>query len=192
MSLDSIHAELTTVLLAGADTIATASCSIIIYILQSPQALAKVLYEYKRGRQLGLLSPVPQQAEVLEHCLYYVACVKETMRICPSVQSIFPRQVTPDQTLVLEAKEIPPGTEVACNPWITHRDRQVYGLDADVWRPERWVENNGKSERVLERHNLALGYGSRICLGRDLGMMELLKFPLIVNFGCITGSKRNY
>jgi cytochrome P450 len=183
MGLDSLRAELTTLLLAGADTIATAACSAIIHILQSPMALAKLLCEHKGARDLGLLSPIPQQAEVLEHCPYYVACVKESMRICPSVQSIFPREVMPDQALVLEGKVIPPGTEVACNPWIIHRDRKIYGADADVWRPERWLENNGEAGKVLEKYNLALGYGSRICLGRDLGMMQLLKFPLMVSFG---------
>lgn len=84
------------------------------------------------------------------------------------------------QTLVLEGNEIPPGTEVACNPWITHRDPQIYGADADIWRPKRWLENDGEDGKVFDKYNLALGYGSRICIGRDLGMMELLKFPLMV------------
>ena len=182
MSLDCLHAELTTILLAGADTIATSSCAIIIYVLQSPTALVKLRSEYRDARELSLISPIPQQAEVLEHCPYYVACVKESMRLCPSVQSIFPREVKSDQTLVLEGNEIPPRTEIACNPWIIHRDTQIYGVDADIWRPERWLDNDGESGRVLEKYNLGLGYGSRVCLGRDLGMMELFKFPLMVRF----------
>lgn len=90
MDLGSFLAELTTTLLAGADTISTTACTTIIYILQSPPALAKIISEYKSAQSLGLLSPIPQQAEVLEHCPYYVACLKESMRVCPSVRSIFP------------------------------------------------------------------------------------------------------
>ena len=101
------------------------------------------------------------------------------MRLCPSVQSIFPREVLPQHKLEIEGREIPVGTEVACNPWIIHRDREVYGDDAEAWRPERWLEeNDGKK---LEKYNLSLGYGSRVCLGRDLGLMELMKIPLMVS-----------
>jgi len=180
MSIDSLHAEMTVILLAGADTIATAACSIISYILQSPEARATILDEFQKALKDSLLSPIPKHAEVVEHCPYYVACLKESMRLCPSVQSIFPRLVENGQALVLEGKQIPPGTEVACNPWITHRDKEIYGEDAEIWRPERWLENNGEAGTVLEKYDLSLGYGSRICLGRDLGMMELMKFPLMV------------
>jgi cytochrome P450 len=181
MSLGGLRAEITTTLLAGFDTTSTTSCGIIIHALRSPATLAKILAEFRNAREHGLLSPIPQQAEVLEHLPYYVACVRESMRLEPSVQSIFPRQVMPEQTLVLEGKVVPIGTEVACNPWITHRDHRIYGADAELYRPERWLENGGESGKFLDKYYLGLGYGSRVCMGRDLAMMELLKFPLMVS-----------
>lgn len=80
MMVDSLYAESTIMLLAGADTIATTGCAAIIHIPQSPPALAKVLSEHRAARERGLLSQLPQQSEVLEHCPYYVACLKESVR----------------------------------------------------------------------------------------------------------------
>jgi hypothetical protein len=31
-------------------------------------------------------------------------------------------------------------TQVGINSWIITRDKSLYGDDADVWRPERWLE----------------------------------------------------
>lgn len=70
-----------------------ATVQLLFTFFNRPTALAKLRSEYRGARELGLVSPIPQQAEVLEHCPYYVACVKESMRICPSVQSIFHREV---------------------------------------------------------------------------------------------------
>lgn len=64
----------------------------------------------------GKLSPqgsssVPQYAEVVEHCPYYVACVRENMRLTPSAPNIFPR-IAPKEGLDLDGRFVPGGTEV--------------------------------------------------------------------------------
>jgi len=165
MSREAVQAELTAILLAGADTISTASCAVVVNVLRDRDSIGRILDEAK-----GLSSKRP--ALVYEKCPYFIACVRESMRLYPSVPSILPREVR--SPLVIDGREIPIGTEVACNPWIIHRDREIYGADADVWRPERWLDEN------LEKYNLGFGYGSRICLGRELGMLELIQITLTV------------
>lgn len=48
------------------------------------------------------------------------------------------------------------GTVVGINPWVASRDKTVYGPDADVFRPERWLEADEKQLKLMERNFLAV------------------------------------
>jgi len=50
-----------------------------------------------------------------------------------------------------------------------HRREELYGDDADVFRPERW--ENGKLKGIGWGW-LPFNDGPRVCLGRDLALME--------------------
>lgn len=126
----------------------------------------------------GHLSAFAQYSEVLEHCPYYIACVKETMRLCPSAPNIFPR-LSPKGGLVLDGQFVPEGAEVTCNPWLIHRDESIYGSDANEFKPERWLD--AARAKIYDKYSMVFGYGVRSCLSKDIALMELLyKAPLQV------------
>jgi hypothetical protein len=63
-----------------------------------------------------------------------------------------------------------------------NRNKGVWGEDADEFRPERWLKGEGEAEEEykarLQRMNaaeLAFGGGSRICMGRNLALVEVYK-----------------
>lgn len=62
------------------------------------------------------------------------------------------------------------------NAWVAHRNKSVYGMDADMWRPERWLEfeEQGRTAEV-EKYFFAFGMGSRTCIGKNISMMEMSK-----------------
>jgi cytochrome P450 len=56
------------------------------------------------------------------------------------------------------------------------RNKAVFGPDADVFRPERWLKAGGEKLAEMESVvDLAFGWGRWGCLGRGIAMVELGK-----------------
>ena len=74
---------------------------------------------------------------------------------------------------------IPRGTDLAIGIYQANRSPTLWGADADVWRPERWLEAaESDEERFKEMAStveLAFGYGKFQCLGKTIAAMELNK-----------------
>lgn len=164
-------------LIAGAETTGTAFQALMKYILGNPPIYRKLMNELDDATAAKKLSsPIPLYEEVMAHCPYYVACVREAMRLTPSAPSIFPRLVSRGG-MELGGKYVPEGMEVTANPYLVHRDTNVFGPDARDFRPERWLESEAKT-RDYAKYNMTFGYGSRICLGQHVALMEMYKAPL--------------
>lgn len=43
-------------------------------------------------------------------------------------------------------------TTVGVNPWVVHRNKEVYGEDVEAFRPDRWLEENNGDMRKLGVH----------------------------------------
>ena len=49
-------------------------------------------------------------------------------------------------------------------PWALSRNKDIYGEDADLFRPERWLDE--KRAREYERYDSFWGGGTWMCLGK--------------------------
>ncbi|KAI1343777.1 cytochrome P450 [Xylariaceae sp. FL0016] len=177
LDIEYIKVETLLVLLAGAVTTGTASQALMREIAAHPAVYARVMAELDRATRAGQLSAdVPQYQEVEAHCPYFVACVRESMRLNPPVASIFPR-LAPRGGLELYGAFAPEGTELAGNARVVNRDPGMYGADAEAFRPERWLED-AKRAQEFGKHSMSFGFGPRICLGREIVYMELYKATL--------------
>lgn len=150
---------------AGSDTTAIIFRAALFYLLTDPVSLRKVMSEIKQILALradGVHSTGHLSWTEAQQMPFLQACIKESLRLHPALGMVLPR-VVPAEGTTLCGVFIPGGTEVGCNAWTVHRDQDVYGDDADLWAPERWLDSNEETVKVLERYNFAFGAGSRTC-----------------------------
>ncbi|KAI1502628.1 cytochrome P450 monooxygenase [Biscogniauxia marginata] len=178
ISIEEVKTECFVLMVAASDTTAAFFCGFVRYILQTPGVYDRLITEIDDFDRRGLLTtPIPSFEEI-KKLPYFSACHQETLRYHPSTPMIIPRYVS-DDGLNLYGKWVPPGTEIGANPYVIHRDKGVFGEDADVFRPERWLEDSEKSKE-MDRYILTWGYGPRICLGKNIALLETNK--LLIQF----------
>jgi hypothetical protein len=137
---------------AGSDTTAISLRAVFYYLLKHPTTLVKLKKEVDAAQ---LCSPIKwDDANKLP---YLQACIKEAMRLHPAVGLPLER-IVPEGGLRINGRCIRPGTIVGMNAWVVQRDKGVYGSDADLWRPERWMEGNAEQKVQMERAILAVSH----------------------------------
>ncbi|KAK3369969.1 cytochrome P450 [Podospora didyma] len=167
-----VTAWTTSNVLAGSDTTAIMLRAIIYFLLKSPRSLQKLLAELDEARRENRLSEIVTWKES-RSLPYLDACVKEAGRLHPAIGLAMER-IVPKGGVELCGQHFPEGTVVGMNPWVIHRDKTVFGLDADDWNPDRWLVD--KESRVsMERCLLTFGSGHRTCIGKNISYLEIYK-----------------
>lgn len=64
---------------------------------------------------------------------------------------------------------------VGINPWVAHRNKNVFGPDAGDFRPERWLEASPQQATMMERYWMPFGLGARTCIGKHISLLEIAK-----------------
>jgi cytochrome P450 len=72
------------------------------------------------------------------------------MRLHPGVGFPLERFV-PEEGLKVDDVFLPAGTIVGMHAWVVHRDRAIFGKDADEFRPERWIDAAPDDLKVMEK-----------------------------------------
>jgi cytochrome P450 len=85
--------------------------------------------------------------------------MKEAMRCHPGVSYPLERLV-PDGGTELCGTKLRAGTVVGINPVVVHHNTEVYGPDAALFRPERWIEANPEQLKVMDRTLLTVSSNS--------------------------------
>ncbi|KAF2012416.1 cytochrome P450 [Aaosphaeria arxii CBS 175.79] len=179
MRTEEIKEDLTHLFFGGSETVAHAIRATILLISKNPSCGEKLIREindttnHMSSINNPDLSTVPYND--LATLPYLNACIRESLRMDSPVTSYLPRYVKPGGIhLGSNIGFVPKGTEIGCSPWVLGRNQDMYGHDADVFRPERFIEDPDRAMH-LSKYDFAWGYGNRRCLGKILGMMILRK-----------------
>ncbi|KAI1401216.1 pisatin demethylase [Hypoxylon fuscum] len=166
--------ELMLQVVAGTDSTAVGVRMTLLLLSSNPIAYVKLKTEIDDAILKGNASSPIRDTEARQ-LPYLQAVIKEGLRAFPVVTATFFKKV-PKGGDVIGGYFVPEGTEVGHNVLGVMRSKKYWGDDADVFRPERWLEAN---DETLEMMSGALetlwGSGRYKCLGRIIAQMELNK-----------------
>lgn len=137
--------------------------AVFYYLMKHPTVYATLMSELDAAANNGQLSSPVQYAEAFR-LPFLCACIKEAMRLHPSVGLTMPR-ISPAGGLELCDKYIPAGYHIGLNAAVIHHDKSAFGEDADVYRPARWIEGDATA---MDKCMLHFGAGTRTCIGKNV------------------------
>ncbi|KAK4987306.1 hypothetical protein LTR50_004732 [Elasticomyces elasticus] len=182
MSQEQLESETLTQITAGSDSTASSLRCTLLYISTNPAILSNILSEFHTAASEGRITrPIIRDTEARQ-LPYLQACIKEGLRMYPPVTGLLAKEV-PKEGAEIDGKFVPGGTQIGWNSWGMQRNRDVFGGDVEVFRPERWlpvpgcdgVAEKGRLDRMNEVVGMVFGYGRFGCLGRGVATMELNK-----------------
>ncbi|KAK0628175.1 cytochrome P450 [Bombardia bombarda] len=161
--------QILSIIIAGRDTTAVATAAVFYYLARSPAVVERVREEI---REVGEEKPTWEQLKGMK---YLNNVVKEGLRLFPPVSSnsraanketILPRGGGPDGKQPIL---VPKGTPIRWSLISMQRRKDIFGPDAEEFRPERWDEGLRVGWEYIPFHG-----GPRICIGQQFALTQML------------------
>lgn len=174
MTDKNIIDNMITFLIAGHETTSGMLSFATYHLLKNPEMLRKAQAEVDTVVGTG-----PVRLDHMSKLPYIEAILRETLRLSPTAPA-FGLEVKGSEPQILGGKYlIPTGSPVYALLTVAHRDPEVYGPDANEFRPERMY---GEAFNKLPSNAWKpFGNGARGCIGRGFAWQEaILAFALIL------------
>ncbi|XP_036274855.1 1,25-dihydroxyvitamin D(3) 24-hydroxylase, mitochondrial isoform X1 [Pipistrellus kuhlii] len=162
LSKKELYAAVTELQLAAVETTANSLLWVLYNLSRNRRVQQKLLEEI----QSVLPEDRVPRAEDVRNMPYLKACLKESMRLTPSVP--FTTR-TLDKATVLGEYALPKGTVLMLNTRVLGSDEENFE-GANQFRPERWLQ---EQKKINPFAHLPFGVGKRMCVGRRLAELQL-------------------
>ncbi|SPJ78607.1 probable bifunctional P-450:NADPH-P450 reductase [Fusarium torulosum] len=175
MSDDSIVENLITFLIAGHETTSGLLSFAFYYLLEYPHILEKARQEIDE-----VLGDSNLTVDDLPRMPYISMILRETLRLMPTAPGFYVTS-SKDET-VGGQYDIPANEPVFCFLHQIHRDPQVWGPDAEDFKPERMADEF--FNKLPKNAWKPFGNGMRGCIGREFAWQEaqLAMIMILQNF----------
>ncbi|KAG6812535.1 hypothetical protein H0H92_002304 [Tricholoma furcatifolium] len=195
---EEMLAQMRTILLAGHETSATSLCWVLLELARHPEWQQKLRDEIRSTELASGRKYSSFTASDLDGMECLAAILKESMRFHPALYQNY-RQAAKDDVLPLSTPiktasgeyssdlPIPKGMKVILSIAGYHRNKEVFGDDADIFNPDRWLrkseEKKGPKMGVYG-NLLTFAGGVRSCIGWRFALYEVqsLCVEIINNF----------
>ncbi|KIW01741.1 uncharacterized protein PV09_06917 [Verruconis gallopava] len=174
-SFDRLWLEAEGLVSAGTETTAWNLSLCTFYIYNDRSIMRKMraeLLSEARDEKLPSLAR-------LEALPYFSAVIMETLRHSFGPVTRLPR-VFPNEATVMRSTQngkpveyvIPPGFVVSMTSIYIHMNERLFP-NPHAFMPERWLDDQGRRRRDMEKYILTFSRGTRNCLGMNLAYAEL-------------------
>jgi cytochrome P450 len=82
---------------------------------------------------------------------------------------------TPKEGLQIGGRWIPVSVTVNVATAVEHYRKEIFGNDADVFRPEQWLGDDKEEVQRMKKTMIRFGIGKYSCLGRYTVKLEIFK-----------------
>lgn len=159
---EELASEAEILLIAGAETSATAMTATLYYLAVHPKSLAKLRAELAASFH----SSADITGDTTAPLPYLNAVLEETMRIFPP-SPVGPPRVSPGD--IVDGVYVPEGVYLSTDIMSLHNDPDNTP-SPDSWIPERWTGEYGGKEKP---YTVPFSIGPRACIGINLAYMEM-------------------
>jgi cytochrome P450 len=161
-------------IMAGSDSSTTILRTTIFLLAGNPRVYARLRADVDAIANLLPPSTIVPHLEAIQ-LPYLKATIWECLRLFPPLFGLKAKTAPPEGD-EFDGVFYPGGTEVAICDDAIFRRKDVFGDDADIFRPERFLQ--GDDAAVAKRWrtvDVVFGSGRFQCLGKHMAMMELHK-----------------
>ncbi|KAI6121786.1 cytochrome P450 [Pisolithus sp. B1] len=190
---DEVLSQMKALLVVGYETTSITMTWGLLELARNPDIQSKLRQE------LLALGEEPTHDQQQHGLPYLDAVLHETLRIHPAVTDLI-RMLAEDDIIplsesvvtqsgeVVNSISVARGTRIGIPISCVNRSSEIWGADAKVFRPERWLEEGGiprKAQGVQAyRHLFTFADGPRTCLGKGFAMAQfkMVMSVLVKNF----------
>ncbi|KAI6124692.1 cytochrome P450 [Pisolithus croceorrhizus] len=198
LSDEELYSQMRVILFAGHETTSNTIGWTLLELARKPEIQSTLRSEIRQHESaIHARGDTRFTASDLENMPYLNAVVKETLRYHCVVPQPY-RMAAQDYVLPLsqpittESGElthevlVPKGTRIIASVAAYNRNKDMWGEDADVYNPDRWLDGIAKDKKGaatgVYSSLLTFGSGTHACLGWRLAVIEVQAF-LVEIFG---------
>ncbi|KZT27192.1 cytochrome P450 [Neolentinus lepideus HHB14362 ss-1] len=200
LSEEELYSEMRIILFAGHETTSN-SLTLMLWELAKNLEIQNRLRDEIRATETSIRGRGANEFSLadIENMQYLQAFLKEGLRFHPVASNMFRRAAQDDviplsKPMRLNSGEIvgelavPEGTSIIISVAAYNRDKSLWGADADVFNPDRWLDTENKQKKSISvgviGNLMTFSSGLRSCIGWRFAMTEMQCFlvDLVNNF----------
>uniref|UniRef100_A0ACD5UBW8 Uncharacterized protein n=1 Tax=Avena sativa TaxID=4498 RepID=A0ACD5UBW8_AVESA len=175
-----LRATLINYMIAGRDTIGTTLPWVFYNLAQNPRVVALIRNELSpiaarkaaAAAATGASNMVVFEPEETRSLAYMKASLYESLRLYPP--GPIERKTVVADDVMPSGHEVHAGDTLFISLHSMGRMEGVWGKDCLEYNPDRWLSEDGQKLRYVPSHKfLAFNSGPRMCLGKDIALMQM-------------------